>query len=318
MREVQSVVAREVRARGVPFVLSPVVDIVRDPRWGRIEETFGEDPYLVSEMGVAAVEGLQGPGKFEKLASDKVFATLKHMTGHGQPESGENVGPAPIAERELRENFFKPFREIVRRTSIAAVMPSYNEIDGIPSHINQWLLRKVLRGEWGFNGLIASDYSAVEDLVTLHKVAADLDAAARAALAAGVDAELPNGAGYRSLAQQVRAGKVQEKLIDEACARMLRLKFRAGLFENPYADFAQADRITGNAEARALALRAAGRSICLLKNDGTLRAQRRHCAAGGIFQRTPAIGVTARWHPHPARRQGRGTVRTGRVHHAQR
>jgi beta-glucosidase len=287
MQDVQSVVAREVRARGVPFVLSPVVDIVRDPRWGRIEETFGEDPFLAAEMGVAAVEGLQGPGKFEQLAPGKVYATLKHMTGHGQPESGENVGPAPIAERELRENFFPPFREVVRRTSIGAVMPSYNEIDGIPSHANQWLLRKVLRGEWGFDGLIASDYSAVDELATLHHVVDDMEGAARAALAAGVDSELPNGQAYRTLVAQVRAGKVSEKFIDEACARMLRLKFRAGLFENPYGDFALADRLTGNAEARALALRAAQRSICLLKNDGTLPL------TAGAHRRVAVIGPNA-------------------------
>ena len=287
MRDVQSVVAREVRARGVPFVLSPVVDIVRDPRWGRIEETFGEDPFLVGEMGVAAVEGLQGPGKFDQLAPGKVYATLKHMTGHGQPESGENVAPAPIAERELRENFFPPFREVVRRTSIGAVMPSYNEIDGIPSHANQWLLRKVLRGEWGFDGLIASDYSAVDELATLHHVVDDMEAAARAALSAGVDSELPNGQTYRTLAAQVRAGKVPEKFIDEACARMLRLKFRAGLFENPYGDFALAERLTGNAEARALALRAAQRSICLLKNDGTLPL------TAGAHRRVAVIGPNA-------------------------
>ncbi len=287
MREVQSVIAREVRARGIPFVLSPVVDIVRDPRWGRIEETFGEDPHLAAEMGVAAVEGLQGAGKFERLATDKVYATLKHMTGHGQPESGVNVGPAPLAERELRENFFPPFREVVRRTSIGAVMPSYNEIDGIPSHANQWLLSEVLRGEWGFDGLIASDYSAVDELVSLHRVVEDLEAAARAALAAGVDSELPNGQGYRTLALQVRAGKVPEKQIDEACARMLRMKFRAGLFENPYGDFALAERITGNAEARNIALRAAQRSICLLKNDGTLPL------AASALRRIAVIGPNA-------------------------
>ncbi|MBL4858504.1 MAG: glycoside hydrolase family 3 protein, partial [Erythrobacter sp.] len=166
MKRIQSVTAREVRSRGVPLVLSPVVDIVRDPRWGRIEETWGEDPYLTAEMGVAAVEGLQGPGKFEKLRDGKVFATLKHMTGHGQPEAGNNVAPAQLSERELRENFFPPFREIVRRCSVGSVMPSYNEIDGIPSHANTWLLGDILRGEWGFDGIIGSDYGGVHELAT--------------------------------------------------------------------------------------------------------------------------------------------------------
>ncbi len=266
MRRVQSVTAREVRARGVPLVLSPVVDIVRDPRWGRIEETWGEDPYLCAEMGVAAVEGLQGPGKFEKLREGKVFATLKHMTGHGQPEAGNNISPAQLSERELRENFFPPFREVVRRTSVGAVMPSYNEIDGIPSHANTWLLGEVLRGEWGFDGVIVSDYGGVHELATLHHVAEDLEDAAHQALLAGVDSELPEGMAYATLEEAVEAGRVPVALVDTACARMLAFKFRAGLFENPYGDYALAERITGNAEARALALEAARKGMCLLTN----------------------------------------------------
>ncbi|ARU16017.1 glycoside hydrolase family 3 N-terminal domain-containing protein [Croceicoccus marinus] len=268
MRRVQSVIAREVRARGVPLVLSPVVDIVRDPRWGRIEETWGEDPHLVAEMGVAAVEGLQGPGRFEKLADGKVFATLKHMTGHGQPEGGNNVSPAEISERELRDNFFPPFREIVRRTSVGAVMPSYNEIDGIPSHANAWLLGTVLRGEWDFDGLIVSDYGGVDELATLHHVAADLEEAAHQALIAGVDSELPEGIAFATLKDAVEAGRVPVELVNRACARMLAFKMRAGLFENPYGDAALAASITGNEEARALALEAARKSLCLLKNEG--------------------------------------------------
>jgi beta-glucosidase len=270
MHDVSSVIAREVRARGVHLVLSPVVDIVRDPRWGRIEETFGEDPYLVSEMGVAAVEGLQGKGKFETLAPDKVFATLKHMTGHGQPASGNNVSPAQISERELRENFFPPFRNVVERTSIGAVMPSYNEIDGMPSHANQWLLKDVLRGEWGFDGVIISDFNGIEQLATLHKVTADMEESARRALAAGVDSETPNGDAYRSLAKQVGEGKVDIAAIDSAVARIIEFKIRAGLFENPYGDAELTARITGNDEARELARQAARKSLCLLTNDGTL------------------------------------------------
>jgi beta-glucosidase len=270
VRDVSSVIAREVRARGVPLVLSPVVDIARDPRWGRIEETFGEDPYLASEMGIAAVEGLQGPGKFENLGADKVFATLKHMTGHGQPESGNNVSPAQISERELRSNFFPPFRSIVQRTSIRSVMPSYNEIDGIPSHANPWLLHDVLLGEWGYDGMIVSDYHGISELHSLHHVAADLEESARMALAAGVDSELPDGQAYQTLPAQVEAGTVAIEAIDTAVARILRFKFRAGLFENPYGDLELTKEITGNPEARELALNAARKSLCLLKNDGIL------------------------------------------------
>jgi beta-glucosidase len=266
MRRAQALIAREVRARGTFYVLSPVVDIVRDPRWGRIEETYGEDPYLVSEMAVAAVEGLQGPGKFDRLPPDKVFATLKHFTGHGQPDSGTNAGPSEASERELRENFFPPFRAVIERTSVGAVMPSYNEIDGIPNHSNVWLLGKVLRGEWGFDGVVSSDYNGVDQLASLHHVAADDAEAARLALAAGVDSELPEGQCYATLADQVAAGTIDSALIDRACARVLTLKMRAGLFENPYGDVARTEAVTGNAEGRKLALEAARKALCLLSN----------------------------------------------------
>jgi beta-glucosidase len=270
MRDVNSVIAREIRSRGVPMILSPVVDIARDPRWGRIEETYGEDPYLVGEMGVAAVEGLQGVGRERNLRDGKVFATLKHLTGHGQPESGTNVGPAPVSERELRENFFPPFEQVVKRTGIEAVMASYNEIDGVPSHANRWLLEGVLREEWGFKGAVVSDYSAVDQLMSIHHIAASLEEAAIRALDAGVDADLPDGLSYATLGKLVREGKVSEAKVDLATRRMLDLKFRAGLFEKPYADAGASEKITNNAEARALALKSAQRSITLLKNDGML------------------------------------------------
>ncbi|WP_407668208.1 glycoside hydrolase family 3 N-terminal domain-containing protein [Novosphingobium rosa] len=270
LRAVNGVIAREIRVRGVSQVLAPVVDIARDPRWGRIEETYGEDPYLVGEMGVAAVEGLQGPGHARQLTPGHVFATLKHLTGHGQPESGTNVGPAPISERELRENFFPPFEQVVKRTGIEAVMASYNEIDGVPSHANKWLLEKVLRGEWGFKGAVVSDYSAVDQLMSIHHIAGDLEGAARRALDAGVDADLPEGLSYSTLGKAVREGRVSEAQVDKAVRHMLELKFRAGLFEQPYADAQAAEKLTNNAQAIALARTAAQRSITLLKNDGML------------------------------------------------
>ena len=273
VRAVNAVTAREIRARGVSEALSPVVDVARDPRWGRIEETFGEDPYLVGEMGVASVEGLQGEGKARVLGSGKVFATLKHLTGHGQPESGTNVGPAPYSERTLRENFFPPFEKVIERTGIETVMPSYNEIDGVPSHANVWLLQKVLRGEWQFDGVVVSDYYAIEDLQTLHHIAGSPEEAARLALAAGVDSDLPSGGAYATLTQQVRGGRVPEDSINMAVRRLLKLKFRAGLFENPYANAEQAAALTNNPEARALARKAAQRTIVLLKNDGMLPLQ---------------------------------------------
>ncbi len=270
IRDINVIIGREVRARGVHLALSPVVDVARDPRWGRIEETFGEDPYLVGEMGVAAVEGLQGTNKANTLAPGKVFATLKHLTGHGQPESGTNTGPASISERVLREYFFPPFEQVVNRTGIQAVMASYNEIDGLPSHANPWLLKDVLRGEWGFKGAVVSDYFAIDELVGRHNLAKDKTEAAMVALAAGVDADLPNGGSFATLLTSVREGKVKEADIDQAVRRMLAMKFRGGMFENPYADVASAVKVTNNAEAKAMALKAAQRSIVLLKNDGNL------------------------------------------------
>lgn len=268
MQRVQSVIGREVRAHGTVLALSPVVDIARDPRWGRIEETFGEDPYLCGEMGVAAVHGLQGEGR--ELAPGKVFATLKHMTGHGQPQAGNNVAPAQLGERELRESYFPPFRAVVERTGVGAVMPSYNEIDGVPSHANRWLLTEVLRGEWGFDGAVVSDYAAIPELDYFHHVAANVGEAARMALAAGVDCDLPDGVAYRTLADEVRAGRVPLEAVDAACRRMLTMKFRAGLFEAAPVDARAAARLTANAEALALAREAAEKSIALLVNDGTL------------------------------------------------
>lgn len=285
MEKVSAVIGREVRAHGTVLALSPVVDIARDPRWGRIEETFGEDPYLCGEMGIAAVLGLQGRGKV--LAPGKVFATLKHMTGHGQPESGENVAPAPLAERELRERFFPPFRKIVERTDIASVMPSYNEIDGVPSHANRWLLNDILRGEWGFDGVIVSDYAAIGELASLHHIAPDIAAAARLALIAGVDSDLPDGEAFRSLGDQVRAGTVPQALVDLACRRMLTLKFRSGAFEAGPVDARAAAKLTANAEALKLARESAVKAITLLTNDGTLPLK------SGAHKRIAVIGPNA-------------------------
>ncbi|AKH43242.1 beta-glucosidase [Altererythrobacter atlanticus] len=263
-------IAGEVRARGVHQVLSPVVDVARDPRWGRIEETFGEDPYLVGEMGVAAVEGLRGVGKDPKLGEGQVLATLKHMTGHGQPESGTNVGPAQISERTLREVFFPPFREVVDRTAIDAVMASYNEIDGIPSHSNVWLLQDVLRGEWGYQGAIVSDYYAIEEMVSRHKVAADIPEAAAQALGAGVDIDLPDGISYRTLPDLLRQGRVSVEQIDRAVRRILTMKFNAGLFEAPFVTDAAPAIASDGSRGAALARKATEKALVLLKNDGTL------------------------------------------------
>jgi beta-glucosidase len=267
VEQVMSVAALEGRARGTQHVLSPVVDLGRDPRWGRIEETYGEDPHLVSRMGVAAVRGYQGTRL--PLADDKVFATLKHFAGHGSHEGGINTAPPLVPERLLRAELFVPFEDALKAGAYT-VMPSYNEVDGVPSHANEWLLTDILRREWGFTGLVVSDYFGVEQLQTRHRVALDKADGAAQALEAGVDLELPDPYGFPELIALVKRGRIAESLIDQSTARMLRAKFHARLFEQPYADPDRAERVTNTAAHQALALEAARRSIVLLKNQGGL------------------------------------------------
>ncbi len=265
VERVMATVGAEVRARGAQQVLAPVVDVARDPRWGRIEETYGEDTYLASRMGVAAVRGFQG--RDSVVPAPHVIATLKHMTGHGQPEAGMNTGPASLGERAIRSRFLPPFEAAIDEAGARSVMPSYNEVDGVPSHANTWLLKDVLRGEWGFEGTIVSDWFAINDLVVRHHIARDAGEAAREALAATVDLELPDIQTYQTLVDAVKKGEVAESAIDAAVRRLLRAKFDVGLFENPFVDAAAADSISGAAAHRALALEAARQSIVLLKND---------------------------------------------------
>jgi beta-glucosidase len=268
VRDVFSATAAEVRARGAHQCLTPVVDLARDPRWGRTEETYGEDPYLVSRIGVAAVQGFQGSGPFIDKAH--VLATLKHFAVHGQPEGGTNVAPGNYSERVVREYFLKPFEAGVKQGHAQSVMASYNEIDGIPSHSNRHLLTDILRHEWGFDGVLVSDYFAISDLRTLHHVAATDDDAAKMALDAGVDVELPGADTFRDLVEQVRQGHIAEATVNQAAAHMLREKFLTGLFEDPYVDPAYAEKITNSPEHQQLALQAAHEAIILLKNQGNL------------------------------------------------
>jgi beta-glucosidase len=263
-----AVAAREARARGATLVLAPVVDIARDPRWGRIEETYGEDPYLSTQMGLAAIGGLQGPTL--PLPADKVLVTLKHFTGHGWPENGTNVGPAHLGERELREDFFPPFEAAVKAFPIQSLMASYNEIDGVPSHANSWLLNDVLRREWGYKGAVVSDYYGIRELVSRHHLYSDVKDAAERAIKSGVDVETPDPEGYARLVELVHEGRVPVGLIDKATRRVLGLKFNAGLFENPFPDVASAQARTATPDAIALAREAADRAIVLLKNDRDL------------------------------------------------
>ena len=266
VQDVFTAIAAEMRARGGNYALTPVLDLARDPRWGRTEETYGEDPYLVARMGVAAIRGLQGAQL--PIAPGHVIATAKHFAAHGQPEGGSNTAPANYAERELREFFLKPFEAAVKEARVQSVMASYNEVDGIPVHVNRWLLRDVLRHAWGFDGFITSDGNGISLLETQHHVAADKAEAARLALRTGIDFELDFC--FNTLAEQVREGLVPEAWIDQAAGRVLRAKFLLGLFEQPYADPDHAEQITNCADHQALALKAAQQTIVLLKNEGQL------------------------------------------------
>ena len=286
LQQVFSATAAEARARGAQQCLAPVLDLARDPRWGRTEETYGEDPYLVTKLGVGAIRGFQGTGP--TIDKAHVLATAKHFAVHGQPEGGTNVAPGNYSERVVREYFLKPFQAAVQEAHVATVMASYNEIDGIPSHSNRHLLVDILRHEWGFDGALVSDYFGISELIKIHHVAGTPEAAAKMALEAGVDIELPFYATYDTLPQQVKLGTVSEHDIDRAVSNLLRAKFQLGLFDDPYVDPAGAEKITNNPEHQKLALQAAHEAITLLKNQDRLLPLEK-----GKYKKIAVIGPNA-------------------------
>jgi beta-glucosidase len=263
IKKITSVIRKQMRAAGAHQGLAPVLDVTRDPRWGRVEETFGEDPYLVARMGVAYVKGLQGEDIKKGIA-----ATLKHFAGHGLPEGGLNCAPSHIPPRLLREVYLYPFEQAVKEGGVCSVMNAYHEIDGIPCAISEELLTRILREEWGFEGVVVSDYFSIAQLVTNHRIVKDDGEAAGLALKAGLDLELPFTNSYgEPLLKAVDKGLVPIELIDKAIKRILQLKFKLGLFEDPYADPEAVIDITDPPENRELALEAARKSIVLLKNE---------------------------------------------------
>ena len=265
IEELYTMTAKEARAVGTHLALTPVVDVAREPRWGRVEETFGEDPYLVSQMGLAAVRGFQGRDSIVK--GDRVMATLKHFAAHGQPESGTNTAPVQVSERTLRETFLLPFEVCVKEGGVQNIMASYNEIDGVPSHINTWLLNDVLRQEWGFEGVVVSDYYAIEELFLRHKVATDFDDAGIQSLKSGVDVELPEPVAFKNLVKAVNDDKLSIAFIDRAVRRVLKQKFEMGLFENPYVDVNLVAQKVDTEAHHKLALKAAEETVVMLKNE---------------------------------------------------
>lgn len=262
--------ACEARVRGTHQALTPVMDVARDPRWGRVEETYGEDPFLNAQLGAAAVRGFQGDASFKD--TKHVIATLKHFAAHGQPESGMNCAPVNVSQRVLRETFLYPFRHAIEKAGAISVMASYNEVDGVPSHANKWLLRDVLRKQWGFTGFIVSDYYAIWELhyrpdTHGHFVAANKREACKLAVQAGVNIELPEPDCYLHLVELVRGGELKEGDLDELVAPMLYWKFKMGLFDRPYVDAEEAKKMVGCSDHRKLALQAARETITLLKNE---------------------------------------------------
>nr|WP_286672352.1 glycoside hydrolase family 3 N-terminal domain-containing protein [Cohnella hashimotonis] len=254
-------IAAEIRARGAHLALVSTLDILQDPRWGRSEECYGEDPYLASQLTAAVVRGLQGARPEELSAPDKAAAVLKHLCAQGAGQGGHNAGPAAIGERELRE-IHLPAAKAGKDAGAAGFMAAYNEIDGVPCHANEKLLTGILREEWGFDGIVMADGCAIDRLLALSD---DHEEAAAIALSAGVDLSLWDTA-FTKLEAAVRQGKADESLIDRAVRRVLRLKFRLGLFENPYVDERLPAAVIGAEETRELNLQLARESIVLLRN----------------------------------------------------
>jgi beta-glucosidase len=259
--------ARQMRSAGAHQALSPIFDVARDPRWGRIEETYGEDPYLVAALGAAYVRGLQEAG------DSSLLATGKHMVGHGMPEGGLNRAPAHIGPRELRDVFLFPFEAAVRGAGLRSMMHAYEDVDGVPCVGSRELFTDLLRDEWGFDGIVVSDYAGIDELATSHAVVGDLSAAAVRSLEAGIDVELPSTAAYgEPLAEALAAGRIDPALVDRSVARVLRVKFELGLFEQPFVDTRAV--VMPSAAERSLAADAARASMVLVQNDGTLPLRR--------------------------------------------
>lgn len=265
IERIASAIREQAMLIGSRHYLSPVLDLCRDPRWGRCEETYGEDPYLVASMGLKYITGLQ-----TEDISKGVVATGKHFAGHGFPEGGRNIAQVHLGLREFMEQHLYPFEVAVKLGGLLAIMPAYHEIDGIPCHANKWLLTDVLRREWGFRGIVVSDYNGILQLHSIHKIAKDCTTAFKLALEAGVDLNFPDIECFDQLVDAVRDGLISQSIIDRAVERVLRLKHMLGLFENPFIDELNVPETLDNEVHRRLALEAARESIVLLKNNGIL------------------------------------------------
>ncbi|QQT31386.1 glycoside hydrolase family 3 C-terminal domain-containing protein [Sphingobacterium multivorum] len=263
IQDMASTIAMETYAVGGKNGYGPVLDLARDPRWSRTEETYGEDPYLIGQMGAAMIRGFQG----EKLGErDKIIGTLKHFVAYAAPDGGHNGESVSFGERSLRQYFLPPFERAVK-SGAGSVMTAYNSIDGIPCSANPWLLKDILRKDWGFTGFVVSDLLSISGLNGGHATAATAEEAASQSIHAGLDVDL-SGTGYGSnLLKAVQQGLVEPAVLDTAVARVLRMKFNLGLFDHPYVDEKLVAQKVATAQNKTVARQVARESIVLLKND---------------------------------------------------
>jgi beta-glucosidase len=269
-RKTGTAIASEARATGVDMILAPVLDLAREPRWGRVEEDFGEDPYITGQFGLAYVQGVQG----ESLNSDHtVIAEPKHFAGHGSPENGTNTSPVHMGERELRSIMLRGFEPAFREGHAMGVMAAYHEIDGIPVTADPLLFKTILRKEWGFQGFVLSDLGAIERLYTVHHVAATPKDAVCLAIRSGVDMQFydfKHDVFQKALVDCVHEGSLAQAEVDRAARSVLRAKFMLGLFDRPLVETSLAPKVYRAKDHLALSLQSARESMTLLKNDGTL------------------------------------------------
>ena len=256
--------AREMRAMNMHWTFNPNIEVARDPRWGRVGETYGEDPYLVTLLGVASIKGYQG-----NLGTNDVIACAKHFVGGSQPINGTNGAPADLSERTLREVFFPPFEAAVKAGSYT-MMTAHNELNGIPCHNNRWLMEDVARIEWGFKGFVVSDWMDIEYLHEKHYTAENIKESFYQSIMAGVDMHMHGILWNEYVCELVREGRIPESRIDRSVRKILAAKFMLGLFENPFADEKTTMDVRLCAEHRQTALEATRNGIVLLKNDGLL------------------------------------------------
>ena len=258
--------ALEMRAMNMHWTFNPNVDVARDARWGRSGETFGEDTYLVGQMGLALVKGYQG----DMMGGDDVLACIKHCIADSQPINGANHAPTDVSERTLHEIFLPPYEKAIREGQAGSLMMAHNEINGVPCHKSKWLMEDKMRGEYGFTGFVVSDWMDIERIHTLHRTAENRKEAYYQSIMAGMDMHMHGIYWNEEVAELVREGRIPESRIDESVRRILTAKFRLGLFENPYCNIEEGNKVRMCAEHRATALEAARNSIVLLKNDGIL------------------------------------------------